>query len=259
MTRLRLAFAALGLLALLVAGCGGGKKQTQPEPTTTHEATVTAVPPGTTAQVPLHLRVYLLRDGKVAPVARAVAPTAGVAAAALNALGAGPTDAERAQGLTTEVPPSPSFDVALNDGVLKVDGADGFSRAALAQVVYTATQFPGVRKVEVGGETLTRASVESETPAILVETPLPDTTVTGPLRVAGTANTFEATFMIQVFVEGKKVYDHFATATSGSGTRGTYDVSIRIPGTGAGKLVVFESSAENGQPLHQVEIPLRFA
>jgi germination protein M len=116
-----------------------------------------------------------------------------------------------------------------------------------------------VRSVDFGGKQLTRASFEDETPAILVETPLPDATVSGPLRVAGTANTFEATFMIQVFVAGTKVYDHFATATSGSGTRGTYDVSIPVRATGAGKLVVFESSAENGQPLHQVEIPLRFA
>jgi hypothetical protein len=64
--------------------------------------------------------------------------------------------------------------------------------------------------------------------------------------------------MIQVFIAGKKVYEHFATATSGSGTRGTYDVSIPVAGKGAGKLVVYESSAENGQPLHRVEVPLRF-
>lgn len=258
MTRLRLALAALGLLALVAAGCGGGSKRTEQQVTTTHEVTVTATAPTTTAAAALHLRVYLLRDGEVGPVAREVPATTAVASAALDALAQGPTDTERSEGLSTDLPPSPRFDVALHDGVLKVDGADDLRRPALAQVVYTVTQFPGIRRVEVGGRELTRASFEPETPPILVETPLPGSTVTSPLRVAGTANTFEATFMVALWVGGRKLYDHFQTATSGSGMRGTYDVAVPFTAHGAGKLVLYESSAENGQPIHVVEIPLVF-
>src|SRR5947209_13115085 len=99
MTRLRLALAALGLLALVAAGCGGGSKRTEQQ-TTTHEVTVTATAPATTSARPLRLRVYLLRDGRVGPVAREVPATTAVASAALDALAQGPTDAERSEGLS---------------------------------------------------------------------------------------------------------------------------------------------------------------
>jgi len=58
--------------------------------------------------------------------------------------------------------------------------------------------------------------------------------------------------------DGRIVTEQFVTATSGSGERGTYDVTIPFeidrPG---GALIVFESSAEDGRPIHVVEIPLR--
>jgi hypothetical protein len=52
----------------------------------------------------------------------------------------------------------------------------------------------------------------------------------------------------------------FVTATSGSGTRGTYDFNIPFEAPkGVGKLVVYERSAADGSRLHQVEIPLSLA
>jgi hypothetical protein len=85
--------------------------------------------------------------------------------------------------------------------------------------------------------------------------------VSSPLRVWGTANTFEATFEYELLDSaGKALAKHFVTATSGSGTRGTYDITIRFtspPGTG--KLVVYELSAADGSRIHQVAIPLTFA
>jgi germination protein M len=51
---------------------------------------------------------------------------------------------------------------------------------------------------------------------------------------------------------------HFVTATSGSGTRGTYDFTITFDAPpGPGKLVVYEVSAADGSRIHQVEIPLK--
>jgi hypothetical protein len=52
---------------------------------------------------------------------------------------------------------------------------------------------------------------------------------------------------------------HFVTATSGSGTRGTFDFAAQFTAaqSGPGKLVVYEISAANGSRIHQVEVPVR--
>jgi hypothetical protein len=96
-------------------------------------------------------------------------------------------------------------------------------------------------------------------PSILVESPAIGETVHSPLRIRGSANTFEATFLAHVVdADGDVVAERVVTATSGSGTRGTFRATIPFavdrPG---GKLVVFEQSAENGEPINTVEIPLQ--
>jgi hypothetical protein len=132
------------------------------------------------------------------------------------------------------------------------------SPAALAQVVYTLTQFPTVKTVN--GKT--RADVEGFVPQILVEHPTPDETVTSPLHVTGNADTFEATFEYDLKDASGKVLAHdFVTATSGSGQRGTFAFTIPFTVTAAqdGTLVVFESSAEDGSRIHIREIPVRLS
>ncbi len=112
----------------------------------------------------------------------------------------------------------------------------------------------------MNGKRYTRADFENETPAILVETPRPEARIASPLVLSGTANTFEATFEYELIDSaGQIVSKHFATATSGSGTRGTFHLTIPFSGAvaGAGKLVVYESSAKDGSRIHVVEIPLQ--
>ena len=93
-------------------------------------------------------------------------------------------------------------------------------------------------------------------PLILVESPLPFEQVSSPLRVTGTANTFEATFQYELLdSEGNVVDKNFVTATSGTGTRGTFDFTTGDV-SDAAKLVVYENSAENGSRVNEVEIPL---
>ena len=89
---------------------------------------------------------------------------------------------------------------------------------------------------------------------------MPDETVSSPIRATGTANTFEATFQYDVVGPGGKVLaTHFATATSGSGTRGTFDFTTKpFSATGDGALVVYELSAKDGSRIHEVRIPLHF-
>lgn len=236
----RIALAAL--LAAALAGCGGGGGSEKTAATASQAPPATVTAPVTTAVAPVAVRVYRIGgDGKLEVRAAQVQPPA-VAAGALRALGAG--DAA----------------VTLSGGVATVAGLDGADHARLAEVVYTLTQFPTIDAVSVGGRRLTRADFEDVTPAILVETPLPDATVSSPVRVAGTANTFEATFMLELQdAGGSQLSRQVVTATSGSGQRGTFDVSVPFTQSGRAKLVAYEASAEDGSPIHRVEVPVTLA
>ena len=180
-----------------------------------------------------------------------------VAGDAYDALRNGVTPDEAALGLSSAAIPDLGG-VGLVPGRLVVTTRGVPDRAALAQIVYTLTQFPG-RSVLVDGKRYARKDFEDETPIILVESPLPFAHVMSPLRVTGTANTFEATFEYDlVDAAGKVIAHHFVTATSGSGTRGTFDFTVpfKTSQAGAAKLVVYEISAANGSRVHQSEIPL---
>jgi germination protein M len=252
----------ISLLAVvaLASACGKSAKPESSGPTTTVPTTTSAAPPPTPAT--MLSRVYLLRNGKVAPVARIVPESSAVAFTALEQLFAGPTAEDRAEGLRSAIPQSASpAAVTISDGVARVDLPD-LSHAALAQVVYTLTQFPSVQNVRSTrsiGDTkpLSRSDFEDVTPAILVEEPLPGEPVTSPLVVRGTANTFEATFVVELRdASGAKLAHRVVTATSGSGERGTFSTTLSFSGAPA-VLAAWEPPAENGRPLHEVLIPLR--
>jgi hypothetical protein len=216
----------LVLVAAVAAGCGSTKTVTVTTTRTVTEAV-------TTAPAQKTVRVYFMRDGKVGPVARQLETVD--RASLLGAVSAGPTAAERGIGFT-----------------------QGEATERTAEEVYTLSQFDPKKAVDVGGKSYTRSDFEELTPAILVESPLPFASVTSPLRVWGTANTFEATFDYELLdATGKVLSHHFVTATSGSGTRGTFDFTVPFEApNGLGKLVVFEESAADGSRIHQVEIPL---
>jgi hypothetical protein len=251
---------SLIVLALGLAACGGdGGSTTETETTTTFD-TDTTVTSTTTTPETTKLRVYFLLNDKVQPVAREVPKTQAVAQAALDELAAGTTASEGELGMTSDA----SFDISsvtIDNGVATLEGTAPGSRTGLAQLVYTLTQFPTVKHVEIGGEHYARADFEDETPAILVESPLPFETVGNPLRAEGTANTFEANFEYEVVEpEGRIADSHFVTATSGSGTRGTFDFMSRpyeISREGLGALIVLERSAKDGSRINLVEIPVQ--
>jgi len=97
-------------------------------------------------------------------------------------------------------------------------------------------------------------------PPIVVESPGPGATVKSPLHATGTADTFEATFNYDLLDAGGKVIaHHFETATSGSGTRGTFDFSVafHVDHAQSGTLVLYEISAANGSRIHEVRVPIR--
>lgn len=233
--------------------------------------------------------VYLMRGEHLAAVSRRVAGGDTPAGLAMSALLRTPSSAERSSGLATAIPAATRLlGVTTSGGLATVDltrafesGGGSFSmQARVAQVVYTLTRVSGISRIAfeldgqpvtaVGGEGVLvsppvgRAAFESMAPAILVESPLPGQTVTSPLRATGSANVFEASFVIQVADwDGRVIAQKTVQATSGTGTRGTFATTIAfpIPGSGPARLtlIAYEPSARDGSPTHEVEIPLTLA
>lgn len=299
MTRLATFVALFPLLvfgAFALVACGDDDDKTPtptPEtPAATATATIaptrapspTASPTSTPTPEPLALKVYFLRDEKVASVHREVPATVAVGRAAMEELLRGVTFAEADTGLSSAVPGGTRLlGLDISGGVATVDLSGEFEsgggslsmKARLAQVVYTLTQFPTVDAVRFrldgepidvfGGEGIIlegpvdRSDFEDLTPAIFVDSPPQGATVTSPARVFGTANTFEAVFQLTIVDrEGLIIAEEVVMATSGSGTRGTFDVTVPfdLERTGGGAIIVFEESARDGSPVNVVEIPV---
>ena len=259
------AASALLALALLATGCGGSDGDASGTTTTTTAATTTEAETGTettsTEVGTTAVGLYFLRDDRLGYALRTVPATPKVATAALEQLFAGPNELEREAGLSSDVPPNTEVEsLTIEDGLARVELSNPLDEPAKAQVVFTLTRYPTVQRVELDGAVSTRADYEPVAPAILVEQPAPGTTVSSPLRISGSANTFEATFMVDLVSDqgGKPLFHDFVTATSGSGTRGTFEESLDfvVDRQRPGKLVVYESSAEDGSVINKVEIPL---
>jgi germination protein M len=225
----------------------------------------------------------------IATAHRTVPATKAVATAAMNALLGGPTAPEKGIHMSTVIPAGTTLrGLTIAHGIATVDLSGAFESGGgtlsmtgrLAQVVYTLTQFSSVSKgvvFEVDGKHVTvfggegimlshpqqRADYESVTPPIFVESPAPFDTVDGTLRSSGTADVFEATFRAKLVGAGASGASGViagpitVTASSGSGTRGSFTFDLSPAGSGAsGKLVVWDASAKDGSALHTVTIPL---
>lgn len=265
-------------VALAGAACDSGDEGTE---TTPPVSTATETEPTTTGETESEVRVYLVRGEHVGPVGRTVEGTA-VLRGALEQLAAGPTAADEAAGLTTAVPDGVEvLDVSIADGTATIDLSGAFDDGGgslsmflrLAQLVHTATQFPTVERValRIDGEpvttfsgegielpeTLTRADVAEQVPAILVESPLPGARISSPLRVTGTADTFEATVEWELVAQdGTVIASGFTTASCGTGCRGSFTIEEPFTGSGAATLRLFERSAKDGSETKVVEIPV---
>lgn len=255
------------LAAVVVLGaCGGGDDGETVTVRETVTETATATVP---TESPTILTLFFLRDGQVEPVAAQVVTGAQVARAALTELLKGPQVTEEQPGLaaTTAIPEETELGgIAIRNGVAEVELSRTLPTAAQAQVVYTLTQFPTVRRVQFlvegmpQGRPRGRSDYEDHTPAILVLSPLPGEAVESGFEATGTANTFEATFQYELQDASNRVLkEDFVTATSGSGTRGTFRFTVpyEISEPQFGRLVVFEISAEDGSRTNERAIPLR--
>ncbi|MEV7385949.1 Gmad2 immunoglobulin-like domain-containing protein [Streptomyces sp. NPDC091215] len=104
-----------------------------------------------------------------------------------------------------------------------------------------------------------RADFEELAPAVPVESPLIGDTVRTPVRVWGSADTFEAVFRLKVTdATGRTAADVRVTATSGTGTRGAFDVTFpyKPVRTGPGLLTAYYLSARDGRAVTVDTVPL---
>jgi hypothetical protein len=145
----------------------------------------------------------------------------------------------------------------------------------LAQVVYTATQFPTATAVRFkldgkavtvfGGEGIIldhpqrRSDYEASSPAILIEHPVWMGTLSSGTVVRGTADVFEAVFRLQVRDRaGKLLLNAVVHATAGTGTRGIWSRKLTWTSAakGEGELKAFAASPKDGTPIDVVTIPV---
>jgi hypothetical protein len=248
-------------LALVAAGCGGSEGETSDSPPPPPPAPATTTMETEPKVGATDVGVYFVRDGKLGFAKRSLGVTPLIATATLEELLAGPTPDEQEAGLTSDIPPNTkivSIEVEVDRAVVAL--SNPLDRLGSLQVAHTLAQLETVETVQLGQEEFTSADTEEALPAILVESPAPADTVASPLTIRGSANTFEATFMVELRADGqgKPLYKDFVTATSGNGTRGTFEKTIDFvadrgrPGT----LVVYENSAEDGSVVNEVEIPV---
>lgn len=286
--RRALALLVLPLLAVGLVGCGDDEDADEPS-TTTAAPTTTAAASTTTGEPaePVGVSVYLARGEDLGVVHREVDVTGGeVLRAALESLLGGPDGDEAGAGFGSEVPAGAELlDLAVEDGVATVDLSaefeDGGGSASMlmrvAQVTFTATQFPTVEEVRyriegddvtaIGGEGVlvdpsTRGDFEDVLPAVFVDSPAWGDTVGESFPIAGTSNTFEATHQLQLIDAGGGVFlEDFVTATAGNGVRGEWTYPGRVPVGVSGEITlrVFVISAADGSQTDEVTVALRVA
>ncbi|MFG1673473.1 Gmad2 immunoglobulin-like domain-containing protein [Micromonospora sp. NPDC049282] len=290
--------APLAALLLLVAGCAPprtgslGPAPVAPPPTTA--ASATAAPTGTPAtpatRAPgtdtptgspapttatsgggpagtLSVQLWFVRAGKLAPTRRTLPATVATSHLALTELATGPSPAERVDGLTTLVPAGTRV-TRIDGGVATLAPPAGFdaggaaaARVRRAQVVWTLTQFPTVRRVafaEAGAAT-GRDDYADLLPPIVVTAPVTGDRVASPVTVTGTADVYEATVSVRVLdAAGREVGTAFTTASCGSGCRGAYRLVVRYrrAAAGAGVVEVFQVSARDGSRVDVVRVPV---
>ena len=276
-----------------------GKPTETVEPTTAPEPTPTATPEPTASPVStptpeptrpagpsISVRIYLVRGEKLGVAGRTVpAGVTAVARTAMSELLRAPNARDNAYGLGTAIPPGTRLlGLSIKNGVAAVDLSGMFESGGgslsmqlrVAQVVYTLTQFANVKRVAfaidgipveaIGGEGIAvsppvgRSEFEDVTPPILVEVPTPGQKVARPIRVAGTANVFEAQFNARlVNARGQVVGPEIPVkATSGSGTRGTFSTLLPYASSahGPARLQVYDRSEVDGSIEDLLTIPV---
>lgn len=260
-------------------------------------ATAKPAPAATTT-----LRAYFFLGGAagsagLVPVLREVAATKAVATAAMNALLEGPNASDRGASvaISTTIPQGTKLlGLSIADGVARVDlsrefesgGGSASCLGRLGQVVYTLTQFRTVdsvsfqidgRPVRVFGcegivldgpvgrstDRFGQTLFEDLLPAIFVDRPAWGAALDNPAEITGTANVFEAQFMLTLIDgSGREEVEVAVSAGCGSGCRGSFtafpegDLIYYVAKPQWGTLRVWDVSERDGSPELVREYPV---
>ena len=288
--RVRMILGIALVLALTGAGCSddeepsaGARRTAAPAASSSSAPAPSSTP--SAAAMPQPVRLWLTHEeyvGLTVRTAQVVPPQFGTAA--VNELLKGPSQTETASGFATAIPGgSRLLGLTVANGVATADLSQEFesgggslsARLRLAQLVYTLTEFSTVTSVDLKIEgspatpfssegividgPMTRADFEDLVAPIVVEAPEAGRTVTSPVTVSGTANVFEANVSMRIVgPDNEVIAETFATATCGTGCRGTYkkNIPFQVVEVTEGFIEVFESSAQDGSPLHVVRVPV---
>jgi len=156
--------------------------------------------------------------------------------------------------------------VVVADGTATVDlsrefesgGGSASMQARVAQVVYTLTQWPSIRRVSfeldgdpvaaIGGEGVpargvTREDLTGVLPPIFIDPPL--ASATSPLSVSGSASVYEGTVSLRLEAGGETLAEGFTTAAEGGPGRGEFHALLEfdVDEPTDATLVAFERSA----------------
>lgn len=227
--------------------------------------------------------------GELAPgIAAEDEPIAQRAAFWLAKLLEGPASPDLEIGAATAIPEGTELlGVRQRGDALQVDLSSEFESGGgslsmqlrVGQIVYTATQFPGIDRVffmidgeevdAIGGEGLvvadglTRRDFQEGyiAPNVVVESPKPgDEFPSNGGIIRGFANVFEANVSWRIVDENGDVLDEgFTTATCGSGCWGDFEISgpsLEIDDRQEGRIEVLTFSAEDGSEQDVVSIPV---
>ena len=118
----------------------------------------------------------------------------------------------------------------------------------------------GVGVVDVDDEIV---SEPAKSENIIVETPLPNSSVTSPFEVSGQARVFEGTVLVRVVNQDGKIVvpEQIVNAHANEqGEFGAFKININYVfyATKEGIVEVFSQSAENGEEINMVEVPIKF-
>ncbi len=183
------------------------------------------------------MTIFRLQSGVLGPETVRVPQTKAVAAAALEALGL-------------------AAPVTIADGTATVQ-IDDASPAEVAEIVYTLTEFPSIKQVDVAGRTgLTRDDFAAYLPTIFIASPAAGANVPATFTVTGSAEVFEATLVVELVRGGKVLVKQSVTASEGAPARGTFETTLHAPSAGDATVTAFAPSAEDGSPQHQVDVPV---
>jgi germination protein M len=281
---------------LVVSGCSDDGADPRPDPEPAPEATETDAP----TPAPSEDAIPIEESGRELPVQLWYVQTVSgeaklrlqwmeipavdaIGRATLEELFAGVPDDAPKNTFTVVPEETELLDLSISDSVATVDLSSGFEDTGMgsaadglqvAQVVYTLTQFPSVKKVRfliegkevvmIGGHGIvldgpqSRKDWEERLPPIVVFRPYAAEEVGDPFTVTGIANVFEATVSWRLRRGSEVLEEGFTTATCGTGCYGEFsfeiDPDVDLPAEVV--LEVFESSAEDGRPLHVQRIPL---